>query len=85
MYRTLGCYAKQAYGINKGLLDKMVAATDNSLKGIRDRTILLVAYDSLSRRSELISLKVENLILDHNNGTLKLRLNKSKTDPDAFG
>ena len=40
MYRTLGRYAKQAYGINKHLLDKMVAATDNSLRGIRDRTTM---------------------------------------------
>jgi site-specific recombinase XerD len=85
MYRTLGRYAKQAYGINKDLLDRMVAATDDSLRGIRDKSILLVAYDSLCRRSELVSLKVENLILDQNNGTLKLRLNKSKTDPHAFG
>ena len=51
MYRTLGRYAKQAYGINKDLLDKMVAATDNSLRGVRDKAILLVAYDSLCRRS----------------------------------
>jgi site-specific recombinase XerD len=47
MYRTLGRYAKQAYGINRDLLNKMVAATDNSLRGIRDRAILLVAYDML--------------------------------------
>ena len=85
MYRTLGRYTKQAYGINKNLLDKMVAATDNSLRGIRDKSILLVAYDSLCRRSELVSLKVENLILDHDDGTIKLRLSKSKTDPHAFG
>jgi site-specific recombinase XerD len=47
MYRILGRYAKQAYGINRDLLDKMVAATDDSLRGFRDRAILLVAYDSL--------------------------------------
>jgi hypothetical protein len=28
MYRTLGRYARQAYGINKDLLYKMVEATD---------------------------------------------------------
>ncbi len=43
MYRTLGRYAKQAYGINKDLLDKMVGVTDDSLRGVRDRAILLVA------------------------------------------
>ena len=85
MYRKLGRYAKQAYGINKHLLDKMLAATDNSLRGVRDKAIILVAYDSLFRRSELISLNVENLILDHDDGTIKLRLSKSKTDPLALG
>ncbi len=43
MYRKLGRFAKQAYGINKGLLDKMVAVSDNSLMGARDKAILLVA------------------------------------------
>jgi site-specific recombinase XerD len=60
MYRTLGRHAKQAYGINKNLLDKMVSAIDNSLRGVRDKAILLVAYDSLCRRSELVSLAFED-------------------------
>ena len=64
MYRTLGRYAKQAYGINKPLLNKMVAATDDSLRGIRDRAILLVAYDSLCRRSELVSLEFEDISIE---------------------
>jgi integrase len=85
MYRILGRYAKQAYGINKDLLDKMVAATDASLRGIRDRAILLVAYDSLCRRSELVSLEFEDLIIDSNDGSLKLKLKKSKTDPHGVG
>lgn len=85
MYRTLGRYAKQAYGINKGLLDKMVAATDNSLRGIRDRAILLVAYDSLCRRSELVSLEFEDILIDKKGGNVKLKLRKSKTDPHGVG
>ncbi len=31
MYQTLRRYAKQAYGINKDLLDKMILSTDSSL------------------------------------------------------
>lgn len=85
MYRTLGRYAKQAYGINKDLLDKMVASTDDTLRGIRDRAILLVAYDSLCRRSELVSLEFEDLVIDSNDGSLKLKLRKSKTDPHGIG
>ena len=85
MYRTLGRYAKQAYGINKNLLERMVASTDNSLRGARDKAILLVAYDSLCRRSELVSLEFEDLVINGNDGILKLKLRKSKTDPHGVG
>ncbi|QDC80362.1 tyrosine-type recombinase/integrase [Candidatus Methylopumilus universalis] len=85
MYRTLGRYAKQAYGINKGLLDKMVTTTDNSLRGIRDRAILLVAYDSLCRRSELVSLAFEDVLINEKDAGVKLKLQKSKTDPHGTG
>ncbi len=85
MYRTLGRYAKQAYGINKDLLNKMVSATDNSLRGTRDKAILLVAYDSLCRRSELVSLEFEDLVINSNDESLQLKLRKSKTDPHGIG
>jgi integrase len=85
MYRTLGRYAKQAYGINKSLLDKMLATTDDSLRGIRDRAILLVAYDSLCRRGELVSLEFEDLFISSNDGSIQLKLKKSKTDPHGIG
>lgn len=85
MYRTLGRYAKQAYGINKELLDKMIAATDDSIRGIRDKAILLVAYDSLCRRSELVSLEFEDLTINNKDGSIKLKLRKSKTDPHGIG
>ena len=85
MYRTLGRYTKQAYGINKDLLDKMVGVTDDSLRGVRDRAILLVAYNSLCRRSELVSLEFEDLIIESNYGSLKLKLRKSKTDSNGIG
>ena len=83
MYRTLGRYANQAYGINKDLLDKMINATDDSLSGVRDKAILLVAYDSLCRRSELVSLEYEDISIEDKN--IKLKLRKSKTDPHGVG
>lgn len=83
MYRTLGRYTKQAYGINKDLLDKMILSTDNSLQGVRDRAILLIAYDSLCRRSELVALEYEDVLIT--DGDIKLKLRKSKTDPLATG
>ena len=85
MHRHLGRSSSQAYGINKNLLDKMIASTDNSLRGVRDKAILLVGYDSLCRRSELVSLEFEDLIITSNNENLILKLRKSKTDPDGIG
>ncbi len=85
MYRALGRHAKQAYGIKKDLLDKMVAATDDTLRGIRDRAVLLVAYDSLCRRSEIVSLEFEDVLTSTKDGSIKLKLRKSKTDPAGTG
>jgi site-specific recombinase XerD len=85
MYRTLGRYAKQAYGINRDLLNKMVAATDDSLRGARDRAILLIAYDSLCRRSELVSLEFEDVLINEKDESVTLKLRKSKNDPHGIG
>ena len=87
MYRTLGRECKQAYGITNIILHKMLSATDKNLRGIRDRALLLIAYDSLCRRSELVSLQVEDLILIDTlpEPSFKLRLRRSKTDQDAKG
>jgi site-specific recombinase XerD len=87
MYRTLGRECKQAYGITNITLHKMLNATDSNLRGIRDRALLLIAYDSLCRRSELVSLQVEDLIINDNlpDPSFKLRLRRSKTDQDAKG
>lgn len=87
MYRTLGSECKQAYGINNITLHNMLSATDKNLRGIRDRALLLIAYDSLCRRSEMLSLQVEDLIIIHTlaEPSFKLRLRRSKTDQDAKG
>jgi site-specific recombinase XerD len=87
MYRTLGRESKQAYGITNITLHKMISATDGNLRGIRDRALLLIAYDSLCRRSEMVSLQVEDLIINNAlpDPSFKLRLRRSKTDQDAKG
>jgi integrase len=87
MHRKLGRSAKQAGSINLGTLDKLLSATDDSIRGMRDRALLLVAYDTLCRRSELVSLQVKDVKITIKNGienTLIL-LRKSKTDQDSMG
>ena len=83
MHRQLGRASSQAYGINKDLLDKMIAATTNDLRGARDRGLLSLAYDTLCRRSEIVSFEIEDII--EVNKYMKIRLRKSKTDQDELG
>ena len=83
MYRTLGRFTKQAYGINKDLLQKMIDSTDNLLRGVRDRALLYIAYDTMCRRSELTSMQVEDLFVTKN--SIKINLKKSKTDQEHIG
>lgn len=83
MHRKLGRFAHQAAGINRELLERLINATDNSLRGKRDKALLLLSYDTLGRRSELTSLRIEDIQIKNNAAYILLR--KSKTDQDRQG
>ncbi len=87
MHRKLGRSSSQAGSINADTLDKLLLATDDSIRGVRDRALLLVAYDTLCRRSELVSLQVKDVKINIKNGieTSSILLRKSKTDQDSTG
>jgi site-specific recombinase XerD len=87
MHRTLGRYTQQAFGITAPILEKMLGATGNNLRGVRDRALLLLAYDSMCRRSELVSLKIKDIQSQEldNQSQIKIRLRKSKTDQELQG
>ena len=87
MHRKLGRSSSQAGSINADTLDKFLLATDDSIRGIRDRALLLVAYDTLCRRSELVSLQVKDVKINMKNEieTSSILLRKSKTDQDSTG
>ena len=87
MHRKLGRSCSQAGSINIETLEKLLLATDDSIRGIRDRALLLVAYDTLCRRSELVSLQVKDVKIIIRNGieTSSILLRKSKTDQDSTG
>lgn len=85
MHRNLGRESRQAMGINIDLLQKMINATERSLRGIRDRALLLTAYDSMCRRSELVSLSMKDIVINRETKTLKIKLRRSKTDQDGLG
>lgn len=74
---------KQALGLNRKLRDQLINACDNTLTGKRDKAIIAVGYDTLSRRSELISLNVEDLIIS--GSSAKLIIRRSKNDQLGLG
>jgi site-specific recombinase XerD len=84
IYRQLGTRFDQAYPITKALLDRLLATCGDDLHGLRDRALLLVAYDSMRRRSELIALRIEDIEwLSDESASILLR--KSKTDQHGCG
>lgn len=87
MHRALGRHSQQAYGITAPILEKMLGATTENLRGIRDRALLLLAYDSMCRRSELVSLRISDICISEfdDKNQLKIRLRKSKTDQEQQG
>jgi len=84
IYRQLGTRFDQAYPITSALLNRLLAVCEDDLHGLRDRALLMVAYDSMRRRSELISLRVEDIEWIPNTGA-SILLRKSKTDQQGYG
>ena len=85
MHRALGRASKQALGITAPTIEKMILATKNDLSGLRDKALILLAYDSLCRRSELVSIKLDDI--EYNEARIHncIRLRKSKTYQEAVG
>ena len=79
MGKALTVRPRQAHGITRSLVDRMLGATGTAPRDMRNRALLAVAYDSLARRSELVALQVEDLQVDEDgHGSLLIR--RSKTD-----
>ena len=87
MHRTIGRASKQAQGITAEILEKLLEATEAGNRGARDRALLLIAYDTLCRRSELVALRIEDVKTIIANVTEKtsILLRRSKTDQNAKG
>lgn len=84
MSKTLGVAQKQAPGLTREDVDKMLAAGGTRLQDLRNRALLAVAYDTLARRSELVALRVEDLrTTRQRTGTITIR--RSKTDQLGAG
>lgn len=75
---------KQARGITARDLSKFIATEPDTPIGLRNRAMLALGYELLTRRSELIALKLEDLTwLD--DGSVKVIIRRSKSDPFGMG
>jgi site-specific recombinase XerD len=83
MHRKLGRLCGQAEPINKDRLEAMLMAAKDDLRGQRDRTLLMLAYDTMRRRSELASLLISDI--RKNNTGASILLSRSKTDQERLG
>lgn len=52
---------RQALGLTRELRNQLIESCDDTLAGRRDRAILAIGYDSLARRSEIVSLRMEDI------------------------
>ena len=84
IFRQLGRRFDQAFPITRPILEKMLAVCSKDLHGLRDKALLLLAYDSMCRRSELIALRVEDMGIVSQN-QICILLHKSKTDQQGSG
>jgi site-specific recombinase XerD len=82
--RKLGTRFSQAHPIDRAMFEEMLACCGDDLRGKRDRLLLRLAFETMRRRSELVSLRVENWMLLAN-GESQILLRASKTDQTRFG
>lgn len=82
--RSITTRQKQARGLNWDAIQTYLTIEPTELRDHRDRAMVLVAYDGLLRREEVVAVQVEDLQFNTDgSGTLLIR--KSKTDQEGEG
>ena len=75
---------RQAKGMTRDYLERCLAAQDDTPWGLRNRAMISLGYDLLTRRSELVALRTEDVEL-RSDGTLRVLIRRSKADPFGMG
>lgn len=84
IHRKLGTKFKQAYPITEPVLQRLLAVCGEDIRGKRNKALLMLAYDSMRRRSELVSLRTDD-IEEQSGGFMSILLRRSKTDQEGTG
>jgi integrase len=75
---------KQARGLTWGEIELFLSVEPRNLRDIRDRALVAVAYDTMCRREELVSLLAED-IEEAGDGSGSILIRRSKTDTTGEG
>ena len=81
--RTYGRPQRQANALTKEQIHLIVAPLDDSLRGLRDRALMLVGFYGAFRRSELIAVDCKSIA--RSNHRIVVTIRKSKTDQERKG
>jgi site-specific recombinase XerD len=82
--RTLGTAPKRKAAATADLIARMVECIPtDTLKGKRDKALLLLGFAAALRRSELVAIEVADLV-EVEDG-MRLRIARSKTDQEGHG
>lgn len=82
--RSKNSRPRQAKGMTRGYLEKFLSVQPDNPWGLRNRAMLSLGYDILTRRSELVALRTDDLIWQ-SDGTLRVLVRRSKTDQFGKG
>ena len=82
MHRRIGRQQAQATPLTRDVLDKLLAQCDDDIRGLRNRVLLQLGYETMRRRSELCNFRFEDLIESSKRGPA-IRLVRSKTDQEG--
>jgi integrase len=75
---------KRAKGQTSDYLKRFLEAQPDNLIGRRNKAMISVGYELLTRRSELVALRVEDLEF-RSDGTIKAISHRGKADPFGYG
>jgi integrase len=83
LLRRHGRPPRKAAALSLPMLRQLLATCDRTARGRRDRALLLFGFAGALRRSELVSLNLEDVRVDADG--LRLRILRGKTDQEGQG
>ena len=84
MHRRIGRHQKQAPPLTRDHLKQLLANCTSDLRGLRNKVLLQLGYETMRRRSELCAFEFEDIDATNKSQPLII-LRKSKTDQEAIG